>query len=218
MMLFRAPGVYRPQADTRLLMRAVVAAAIPPGRAVLDLCTGTGALAVQAARMGAKSVTAVDISRMALLSAWLNSRVRGIGAELVYGDFAHVLRHRRFDAVVANPPYVPGPGTPPPRGRSRAWEAGPEGRAVLDPLCDLLPTLLHRDGTALVVHSMVCGADRTIQRLRSGGLKAAVVARETTRFGPVLRRRARWLESRGLLEPDSTAEELVVIRADRTAG
>lgn len=215
MRLIRTPGVYRPQADTRLLMRAMTAAAIPPGREVLDLCTGTGAVALHAHRMGAKSVTAVDISRRALLSAWFNTRLRGISVELLKLDLAEVLGHRRFDAVLANPPYVPGPSTTPARGRARAWEAGPNGRAVLDPLCDLLPAALTVDGTALIVQSALCGTDSTIQRLRAGGLKAAVVARETTAFGPVLRRRAEWLRETGLIAPEETNEELVVIRADR---
>ncbi|WP_067674900.1 HemK2/MTQ2 family protein methyltransferase [Nocardia miyunensis] len=215
MRLFRAPGVYRPQADTRLLMRAMTDAALPPGKAVLDLCTGTGAVAVHAHRLGAKTVTAVDISRAAVFSAWLNSRGRGMSIELLRNDFAHVLRHRRFDTVLANPPYVPGPSAPPSRGRAKAWEAGPTGRALLDPLCDILPESLNRDGTALIVHSALCGTERTLQRLRAGGLKAAVVARRTTAFGPVLRSRARWLRDAGLLDPSETSEELVVIRADR---
>lgn len=215
MRMIRTPGVYRPQTDTRLLMRAVTAAAIPPGAEVLDLCTGTGAVAVHAHRLGAKNVTAVDISRSALISAWCNSRLRGIRLDLVRRDFAQVLAGRRFDAVLANPPYVPGPATASPRGRARAWEAGPTGRAILDPLCRLLPDALNPDGTALIVHSALCGIDRTVEQLRAGGLKAAVVARHTTAFGPVLRRRARWLRERGLIAPEETNEELVVIRADR---
>jgi release factor glutamine methyltransferase len=214
MNLLRAPGVYRPQADTQLLMRAMTDAAIPPGRQILDLCTGTGAVALHAHRLGPKSVTAVDISWAALLSAWLNSRVRGIRLELLRSDLGCVLRQRRFDVIVANPPYVPGPAVTA-RGRARAWEAGPTGRAVLDPLCELLPGALHQNGTALIVHSVLCGADRTMRRLREGGLKAAVVARELTKFGPVLRNRSAWLEASGLIDPGARNEELVVIRADR---
>ncbi|MBB5916053.1 release factor glutamine methyltransferase [Nocardia transvalensis] len=216
MMLFRAPGVYRPQADTELLMRAVAAASIPREPRVLDVCTGTGVLALHARRLGAKTVTAVDISRAALLSAWLNSRARGQRVELLRGDFTRMTWPRPFDVVVANPPYVPGPSvTPPRRARDRAWEAGPDGRAVLDPLCEMLPGLLADHGTALIVHSGMCGPDRTLHQLRDGGLKAAVVARETTAYGPVLRRRARWLEAAGHAAPHHNHEELVVIRADR---
>ncbi|MBF6170673.1 HemK2/MTQ2 family protein methyltransferase [Nocardia blacklockiae] len=217
MISFRVPGVYRPQADTMLLLRALAAAAIPRGGRVLDVCTGTGAVAVEALRNGAEHVTAVDVSRSALASAWVNSRVRRARIELRCGEFARVLRRGdRFDAVLANPPYVPGPDLGPARGAARAWEAGPDGRAVLDPLCRMLPDLLHRRGTALIVHSALCGADETVDLLRDGGLKAAIVARETIEFGPVLHARAEWLESTGLIEPGQRHEELVVVRADRT--
>ncbi|GAB2714468.1 methyltransferase [Nocardia thraciensis] len=197
-------------------MRAITAAALPSGGRVLDVCTGTGAVALHALRTGAQHVTAVDVSRLALLSAWLNSRLRGVRIELLHGEFTRVLARRRFDAVLANPPYVPGPSPVPSDGPTRAWEAGPTGRSVLDPLCRTLPNLLTRRGTALIVHSALSGPDQTLHRLRACGLKAAIVARETTGFGPVLRDRASWLESAGLIEPGQRHEELVVIRADRT--
>ncbi|WP_307188895.1 methyltransferase [Nocardia anaemiae] len=62
----------------------------------------------------------MDISRAALASAWLNYRLRGIAVELVLGDFAATLGHRRFDVVLANPPYVPSPDGPHARGRACA--------------------------------------------------------------------------------------------------
>ncbi|QLY28765.1 hypothetical protein [Nocardia huaxiensis] len=66
-----------------------------------------------------------------------------------------------------------------------------------------------------MVHSALCGTDRTLHRLRDSGLEAAVVARALIPFGPVLRRRAGWLTARGLIDPGQRDEELVVIRADR---
>ena len=44
----RLPRVYRPQADTRLLATALADAVLPRGGRVLDLCTGSGTLAVTA--------------------------------------------------------------------------------------------------------------------------------------------------------------------------
>lgn len=215
MRLFRAPGVYAPTADTGLLIRALGSAAIPEGAQVVDVCTGTGAVAIEAGRAGASAVTAVDISRRALASAWLNSRLHGVPLELLHGDFGRVLHRRTFDAVLANPPYVPGPAEVPARGRARAWEGGPSGRALLDPLCRLMPELLRTKGIALIVHSSLCDPDLTVRQLRDGGLKAAIVVRETCEFGPVLSRRAHWLEQQRLIEPGTRQEELVVIRADR---
>ncbi|WP_083889397.1 HemK2/MTQ2 family protein methyltransferase [Nocardia pneumoniae] len=214
-MLFRVPGVYRPQLDTWLLVRALSEAGVPRGAEALDVCTGTGALSVAAARAGAATVTAVDVSRAAAVSAWLNCRVRGIDVEVLRGDFATVLGRRRFDLVVANPPYVPAPEGAAYRGSARAWNAGTRGRAVLDRLCAALPALLKPRGMALIVHSALCDPDETLAQLRENELKAAIVARATVPFGPVLRRRADWLASAGLIEPGQRMEDLVVIRADR---
>ncbi|MGV9410022.1 HemK2/MTQ2 family protein methyltransferase [Nocardia sp. NPDC003693] len=214
-MLMRTPGVYRPQADTRLLAGALAVAGIPPRSRVLDVCTGTGALAISAARLPVATVTAVDISRGALASAWLNSRLRGVDIELVRGDFRSVLRGRRFDLVLANPPYVPCGDAEPPRGAARSWDAGVDGRSLIDSLCRLMPEILSGTGTLLMVHSAMCGVDETLTRLRTTGLKAATVARASVPFGPVLRERAGWLVDRGLIRPGQNREELVVIRADR---
>ncbi|MET8428392.1 HemK2/MTQ2 family protein methyltransferase [Nocardia sp. NPDC004860] len=215
-MLIRTPGVYRPQADTHLLITAMSAAGIPPHGRVLDVGTGTGVLAIEAARIKAASVTAVDISRAALASAWMNSRLRGLEVELIHGDFGSVLRGRRFDVVVSNPPYVPCLDSKRPRGAARSWDAGVDGRAAIDALCRLAPELLSTTGILLMVHSALCGVDSTLNRLREAELKAATIARASVPFGPVLRRRAGWMVDRGLLRPGQSHEELVVIRADRT--
>nr|WP_245998493.1 HemK2/MTQ2 family protein methyltransferase [Nocardia pseudobrasiliensis] len=216
MMLFCAPGVYRPEADTWLLKRAFDGARIHRGGRVLDICTGSGALAIAAARAGAAEVTAVDISRAAVASAWLNSRCRGLGIELLRGDFEAVLGDRRFDVVLANPPYVPTPPGTHTRGSARAWNAGPTGREILDRLCTRLPRLLSAQGVALIVHSTLADPDRTVGLLRDQRLKAAVVARSQIPFGPVLRERAAWLAAAGYIASDQNREDLVVIRADRT--
>ncbi|MGW4720013.1 HemK2/MTQ2 family protein methyltransferase [Nocardia sp. NPDC004260] len=214
-MLIRPPGVYPPQLDTWLLVRALSEAGVPSGGHAVDVCTGTGALAVAAAYAGASKVTAVDVSRAAVVSAWLNCRMRGIEAEVLRGDFAEVLGGRSFDLVLANPPYVPAPVGAHTRGIARAWNAGAGGRAVLDQLCVALPALLKPRGVALIVHSALSDPDTTLAQLRERELKAAVVARATVPFGPVLRRRADWLESAGLIRPGQRMEDLVVIRADR---
>ncbi|RCW44613.1 release factor glutamine methyltransferase [Halopolyspora algeriensis] len=192
-------------------------AALPLGARVLDVGTGTGVLAVAAARAGATEVTAVDISRRAVLAARLNTRMRRLPVRVEHGDVPDPsTASRRFDVVLANPPYVPSAGPfPPERGGARSWDAGSDGRAVLDPLCQRASHLLVPGGTLLIVHSALCGVDRTLTRLRQSGLKATVVARRPERFGPVMRERIDLLESRGIIEPGQRYEQLVVIRGDR---
>ncbi|MEY7970625.1 HemK2/MTQ2 family protein methyltransferase [Saccharomonospora xinjiangensis] len=212
MMLVRPPGVYRPQDDTDLLAEALTEVTLPPRARVLDVGTGTGALAVTAAAAGAAEVTALDVSRRALLAAWVNARVRRLPVTVHRGDVSCAPPQGPFDLVLANPPYVPWPGS---RRRSPRWDAGSDGRAVIDPLCAAVPALLSDRGRFLLVQSSLSGVEATLAALAGAGLAASVVAGRLVPFGPVLRRRARYLEQRGLIAEGQREEELVVIRADR---
>jgi release factor glutamine methyltransferase len=208
------PGVYLPQHDTWLLAKALATAGIRPGADVLDVGCGTGALSIAAARTRPRSITAVDVSRRAALAARVNTAIHGVPARVRCGDALELVAGRRFDLVLANPPYVPGT-TRRPRGRHRAWDAGVDGRQMLDRLCANAPLLLAPGGTLLVVHSRLCDEDKTVRQLRGGGLKAAVVARGEAPFGPVMRARRQSLQVLGLVEPGQRVEELVVVRGDR---
>lgn len=219
MLLLRPFGVYRPQGDTWLLAGALAGAGIRPGGDVLEVCCGTGALSVVAARTRPRSQTAVDVCRRATWATRVNTALRGLRVRVdrgdAFDDATGAVAGRKFDLVLANPPYVPGVPDLPARGRSRAWNAGADGRAVLDRLCAKAPDLLKPGGTLLTVHSALCGVDATLRGLREGGLKASVVARAREPFGPVMRARAATLRAQGLLSPGQRHEELVVIRADR---
>ncbi|MFE0730252.1 HemK2/MTQ2 family protein methyltransferase [Streptomyces antibioticus] len=211
-------GVYRPQADTGLLRRAMRREGITGRTDVLDLGTGSGLLAVEAARLGGR-VTAVDISWRAVAAARFNALLNGETVRVRHGDLVDAVPGRRFDLVVSNPPYVPAPDDAPPRGTARAWDAGRDGRLLIDRICDAAPAVLRPAGTLLMVHSHLSGVDATVDRLTAAGLRAEVVDRARLPFGRVLRSRLSWLRARGLVAggtADSTTEELVVIRAEHT--
>ncbi|MEV0689331.1 HemK2/MTQ2 family protein methyltransferase [Streptomyces sp. NPDC050388] len=205
-------GVYTPQTDTGLLRRALRRERITGETDVLDLGTGSGLLAVEAARLGGR-VTAVDISWRALATTWWNARLNGQSLRVRHGDLATAVPGRRFDLVITNPPYVPAPSTAPPRGPARAWDAGSDGRLLIDRICDSAPTVLRPTGTLLIVHSHLCGVDASLTRLEGAGLRPEVVDRARLPFGRVLRSRLAWLREQGLTA-DGTTEELVVIRAE----
>ncbi|MGW7270926.1 HemK2/MTQ2 family protein methyltransferase [Streptomyces sp. NPDC054864] len=212
--LLTLPGVYAPQDDTGLLARALCREDIGPGTDVLDLGTGSGALAVHAARLGAR-VTAVDIARRAVLTARLNALAARQRVTVLRGDLTAAVPGRSYDFVASNPPYVPSPsGRLPRRGAARAWDAGHDGRAVVDRLCDAVPQVLRPGGVLLMVHSALCGTDETLRRLSKAGLETSVADRALIPLGPVLRSRLAFLRGQGLLG-DEDLEELVVIRAER---
>lgn len=213
MWVLSSPGVYRPQGDTYLLEHVLKRSRVCAGLDVLDVGTGTGALAMVAARCGARSVTAIDVSARAVLTAWVNARIRGLRVEVQRVESLAVLASRRFDLVLSNPPYIPSSASAPPlRGAARAWDAGHDGRAVLDVLCSVAPGMLRRSGQLLLVQSGLSDVDETVNRLQSSGLAASIVARRCQPFGPVLRQRVRYLEERGLIEVGQRTEELVVVR------
>jgi release factor glutamine methyltransferase len=182
------------------------------GGAALDVCTGSGAIAIAAALGGARSVTAVDVSRRALLAVRLNARLNGVRVEPVRGSLLDAVPGRRFDVIVSNPPYLPADDdTLPERGRARHTEAGTTGRVLLDRLIDAAPRHLTPGGVLLVTHSSVNGEAATLERMRAAGLEPTVAERRHGALGPLLAARAPRLEERGLLAPGERSEDLLVV-------
>ncbi|MBD0690777.1 HemK2/MTQ2 family protein methyltransferase [Streptomyces sp. CBMA123] len=216
MLMLRPPGVYPPQGDTELLAECVRLEPLDGSSRVLDLCTGTGAVALAAAHSGAR-VTAVDLSVRAVATAWCNTRLHHRRVRLHHGDLLSPVVGRRFDLVTANPPYLPAdPGrSHPGRGAALAWDAGRDGRLVLDRICRAAPGVLAGGGVLLVVQSALANVPATVSLLRAAGLRVRVAARRHQPFGPVMSARAELFEQRGLIGPGERAEELVVVRGVR---
>jgi release factor glutamine methyltransferase len=215
MRVARLPGVFRPLSDSWLLAAAARAAPQTRGGRVLDLCTGSGAVAISAALAGARSVTAVDVSRRAAWTVRLNARLNGVRVDVRRGDLLAAVAGERFDVICANPPYLPATPTLPGGGDPRHTEAGPAGRAVLDRIIAGAPAHLRPGGVLLVIHSSVNGEGATLERMRAAGLEPAVEQRRHGPLGPLLAARAPLLEDRGLLEPGQREEQLLVIRGVR---
>ncbi|MET7289593.1 HemK2/MTQ2 family protein methyltransferase [Streptomyces sp. NPDC005573] len=214
--MFVPPGVYAPQGDTALLLRALLHEEVRAGARTLDLCTGTGILAIAAACGGA-TATAVDVSGSAVAAARLNARRHACSVRLIRGDLERPVAGEQFDLVTVNPPYVPSPSPRlPAHGPARAWDAGPTGRFLLDRICRLVPSLLAPGGVLLVVQSSLAGVDLSLEELRRAGLRARVVGSRTQRFGPVMAARTGWFEHAGLAGRRERSEELFVIRAEHT--
>ncbi|HMD72490.1 MAG TPA: peptide chain release factor N(5)-glutamine methyltransferase [Steroidobacteraceae bacterium] len=103
------PAVLVPRPETETLVEAVLDC-LPASRhcAVLDLGTGSGAIAIAIAKERPRArVTGTDLSMSALEVATGNAENLGFAAiEWCHGSWFDAVRGRRFDAIVANPPYV----------------------------------------------------------------------------------------------------------------
>ncbi|MGW0576111.1 HemK2/MTQ2 family protein methyltransferase [Streptomyces sp. NPDC002920] len=223
------PGVYTPQDDTALLLRHLLHEPLPAQAEVLDVGTGTGAVALAAARLGAR-VTAVDISWRAAFNAKVNAMLARLPLRVRRGDLLAPVSGRSFDLILSNPPYVPAPAAScPRRGAARAWDAGHDGRLVLDRICEDAPALLRPGGVLLLVQSALSDPEKSLRQLRATALRAEIMEHHPITFGPVLRSRNGWLRACGLIEgagadadadvdvdvDDDEKEELVIIRAVR---
>ena len=153
--------------------------------------------------------------------ARVNAVCAAVDVDVHLGSWARAVEFAPFDLIVCNPPYVPhDPGVhnavwPATIGPARAWDAGYDGRLVLDPLCGTVSDLLAHGGSLLLVQSEFADPRRTLAALSSAGLDAEVIAWQWIPFGPVLTSRAEWLEEIGRLDPGRREEELLVIRADK---
>lgn len=98
-----------PRPETELLVELALKRLLPDARSrVLDLGTGSGAIALAVARERPLArVTATDASKEALTVAQGNAARHGIAnVDFVHGNWFAPLRGKRFDLIVSNPPYI----------------------------------------------------------------------------------------------------------------
>ena len=129
---------------------------LEPGtvRRVLDLCTGSGCLAILAAlRFPDAAVDAVDISRDALAVARINVDEHGLQqrVRLLRGDLFAPLGDARYDLILTNPPYVDAAGMAglPPECRHEprlALAGGADGLKIVRRIVDEAPRHLTATG------------------------------------------------------------------------
>jgi len=148
-----------------------------PVGSLLDLGTGCGVQALHASRH-ARSVTATDVAPRALALARATFALNDLDVELLEGPWLAPVAGRRFDRIVSNPPFVPGP----PRVDYVYRDSGRGGDDALAALVADLPAHLAPGGVAQLLGSWlhVRGQDWP-ERVRSwlpGGVDAWIVQRE----------------------------------------
>jgi len=98
-----------PRPETELLVEEALKFIDNRELHVLDLCTGSGCIAVAIKKLAPKAiVTAVDISNEALELAKTNAKSHGLNVEFIQSDlFGAFEESNIFDIIISNPPYIP---------------------------------------------------------------------------------------------------------------
>jgi len=98
------PHVYPGGIDSELMCGVLDVSA---NDRILDLCTGTGIIALKAAQMGAKDVIGVDLNPQAIKNAELNKQGLGLNnITFLEGSLFEPVRNQKFDLITINPPYT----------------------------------------------------------------------------------------------------------------
>jgi release factor glutamine methyltransferase len=163
------PGVFIPRPETESMLEWAVAQALSQHPVIVDLCTGSGALALALSKRWPDArVIAVDDSEDAL--AYARRNVAGTPVELLRADVTRqgLLPELdgRVDLLVANPPYIPDGATLEPEVAEHdpphALFGGPDGMAVIEHIVELAARWLRDGGRCAVEHDDTTSA-RTVE-------------------------------------------------------
>ncbi|OBA93209.1 protein-(glutamine-N5) methyltransferase, release factor-specific [Mycolicibacterium fortuitum] len=177
------PGVFVPRPETESLLEWACAQSLPSNPLIVDLCTGSGALALAlAAHRPDARVVAFENSPAALQFAGRNAA--GTRVEIVDADVttAGLLPEfdGRVDLLVSNPPYIPEAAVLEPEvaehDPAAALFGGPDGMAVIRPIVTLAARWL-RDGAPCAVEHDDSTSELAVEAFDRDGHFTDVTAR-----------------------------------------
>ncbi|BBZ76950.1 release factor glutamine methyltransferase [Mycolicibacterium anyangense] len=177
------PGVFIPRPETEALLEWTLAQPLPAGPVIVDLCTGSGALAIAmaAARPDAR-VIAVDDDPTALEYARRNADaapVELVSADVTVPELLGEL-DGTVDLVVSNPPYIPAGAELEPEvaqhDPAHALFGGPDGMAVIGPIVGHAGRWLRPGGWLAIEHDDTT-SQQTVETISRTGLFTAITAR-----------------------------------------
>jgi len=177
--------VYEPAEDSFLFAENLI---VQEGDSVLDLGTGSGILAVLAAKV-ADSVVAVDLNPFAIRCALQNTILNGIKGNISFlqSDLFRALHaNAKFDLILFNAPYLPSEKGEDSTWIGRSWAGGTSGREVVDRFIAEVPSFLKPSGRVQLMQSTLTGVEETLSKFHINGLEASVKAEKQLPFFEIL--------------------------------
>lgn len=171
-------NVLIPRPETEILAENAIS--LSDGKKVLDICTGSGAIALAIKANSSATVTASDISDKAIIKAKENAERNGLEVEFIISDLFEAFKGRKFDVITANPPYIKSSDIPSLQAEVRDYEpmlaldGGSEGMDIIGRIIDQAGNYLSDDGV-LLMEVGIGQSERSVELLQEKGYRTEII-------------------------------------------
>jgi release factor glutamine methyltransferase len=166
------------------------------GKTVVDLGTGSGILAIVASLQGAIKVYLLDTYDKAISLALENGERNGVRDRFIHLPIGTTMLPlpvgAKVDFILSNPAQLP---LPQQERENSPFYAGPDGRSMIDALIREAPTKLNPSGHLLITHNSLANLRKSLDMLKSVGLRPRILAERSIPFRPFIDRA--WLDHLG---------------------
>jgi release factor glutamine methyltransferase len=172
------PGVFHPGlfGSSKFLLQYLDEVQVS-GKTFLDVGTGSGAIAIMAAKHGA-IVTAIDLSKLAVENALLNAKQNKVEVEVLHSDLFSNVPATSFDFIFINPPYYQRTAV---SEAELAWYCGDEFQ-YYQQLFSTISNFIHSQTIIVMVLSQDCDLDRIFQIAASHEFRFEVLREKSVLF------------------------------------
>lgn len=162
--------IYQPREDSYLIKKHIKKHS---KGIVLDMGTGSGVLAVEAAESKkVKKVVAVDIQKRVINH--LKKTIKNKKIEFVTSNLFINLKKLKFDTILFNPPYLPEE----PKLKDLTLDGGKKGHEIIEKFFKSLKPHLNKDAKILLIFSSLTNQKKVDQIIKKAGFRAKLLEKQ----------------------------------------